>query len=100
MYTIPAIQTKYRGHQFRSKLEARWAVFLDTAKMRWEYEPERFNVNGISYLPDFYLTDMDCYFEVKGIPEYNFGLLQNFAWLIQKPLIVAEGHTPNPDNKH
>lgn len=27
--TIQAIQTRYAGHHFRSRLEARWAVFFD-----------------------------------------------------------------------
>jgi hypothetical protein len=27
--TIQAIETVYRGHRFRSRLEARWAVFFD-----------------------------------------------------------------------
>ena len=28
-YTIAAIETEYCGYRFRSRLEARWAVFLD-----------------------------------------------------------------------
>lgn len=94
---IKPIQTKYRGHHFRSRLEARWAVFFDAANMRWKYEPEGFDVEGVWYLPDFFLPDLDCYFEVKGTPEYNFHMLQRFALLIGKPLIVAEGQIPDPD---
>ncbi len=33
MQSIKAIQTKYRGYHFRSRLEARWAVFFDAADM-------------------------------------------------------------------
>ena len=64
--TIKAIQTEYNGIKFRSRLEARWAVFFDTAKIRYEYEPEGYETeDGTRYLPDFYLPDFDAYVEVK-----------------------------------
>lgn len=39
---IKAIQTRYKGYNFRSRLEARWAVFFDALGIKWEYEPEGF----------------------------------------------------------
>lgn len=63
---MKAIPTEYRGYLFRSRLEARWAVFLDALDIRWEYEPEGLILsNGTYYLPDFYLIDFHLYFEVK-----------------------------------
>lgn len=65
---IKAIETSYNGYKFRSRLEARWAVFFDTVGMKYEYEPEGFTNNGVCYLPDFYLpdaTNYGCYVEVK-----------------------------------
>ena len=53
---IRPIETYYRGYRFRSRLEARWAVFLDhlVGEGNWEYEPEGFSLgNGSYYLPDF-----------------------------------------------
>ena len=51
---IKAIETKYQGYRFRSRLEARWAVFLDALGVEWEYEPEGFDLgDGQAYLPDF-----------------------------------------------
>ena len=48
------IQTRYKGYHFRSRLEARWAVFFETLGLKWEYEPEGFVLpNGDYYLPDF-----------------------------------------------
>jgi hypothetical protein len=44
-----AIPTKYRGVQFRSRLEARWAAFFDLVGWPWRYEP--LDLNG--YIPDF-----------------------------------------------
>jgi hypothetical protein len=64
--TIQAIETRYAGCRFRSRLEARWAVFFDTLGVPWEYEPEGFDLDGLWYLPDFYLPDLDTWFEVKG----------------------------------
>lgn len=51
---IKAIQTRYAGYLFRSRLEARWVVFLDALKLDWIYEPEGFQLlSGRRYLPDF-----------------------------------------------
>ena len=40
MGEMKAIQTEYKGYLFRSRLEARWAVFFDACGVDWEYEPE------------------------------------------------------------
>lgn len=67
MSDIKPIETVYNGYRFRSRLEARWAVFFDAAKIKYEYEPEGFELSdGTKYLPDFYLPDFDTYVEVKG----------------------------------
>ena len=75
---LRAIETEYKGYRFRSRLEARWAVFFDACGVKWEYEPEGFILpNGQQYLPDFLLHDVtfnhacyregnDLYVEVKG----------------------------------
>lgn len=63
---MQAIETYYNGYKFRSRLEARWAVFFDSLKIPYLYEPEGFSIHGIRYLPDFYLLDSKQFFEVKG----------------------------------
>jgi hypothetical protein len=70
--TIKAIDTVYAGHRFRSRLEARWAVFFDTLGVRWEYEPQGYEVGCYEtrrYLPDFLLPDSGLWVEVKGSDE-------------------------------
>ena len=63
---IKAIETEYNGYRFRSRLEARWAVFFDAAKIKYEYEPEGFELaDGTRYLPDFYLPELFTYVEIK-----------------------------------
>lgn len=67
MTTIAPIETVYAGCRFRSRLEARWAVFFDSMGIRWEYEPQGFILShGRYYLPDFYLPDCASWVEVKG----------------------------------
>ena len=75
---IQAIETEYNGYRFRSRLEARWAVFFDALGVDYEYEPEGYELpDGRRYLPDFRLkcygtrgdigeNPFDLYIEVKG----------------------------------
>jgi hypothetical protein len=60
------INTIYNGYRFRSRLEARWAVFFDCLKVKYEYEPEGFEINGTRYLPDFWLPEQYFWVEIKG----------------------------------
>lgn len=48
--------TLYNGYLFRSKLEAKWAVFFDALKVPYIYEPDAFVCkDGSQYTPDFFL---------------------------------------------
>ncbi len=63
---VKAIETTYKGYHFRSRLEARWAVYFDAIGMMWEYEKEGFELdNGLRYLPDFWLPETRFWAEVK-----------------------------------
>jgi hypothetical protein len=65
--TIKAIETHYAGCRFRSRLEARWAVFFDALELRWEYEAEGYELpDGTRYLPDFLLPELGIFIEIKG----------------------------------
>jgi hypothetical protein len=68
------INTFYNGDYFRSRLEARWAVFFTKLNIKYIYEPEGFvSKKGETYLPDFYLPDTylrddkGLYIEIKNI---------------------------------
>jgi hypothetical protein len=72
---IKAIETRYKGHRFRSRLEARWAVVFDAAGIEWRYEDQGYELEqtpllmengGSYYLPDFWLPQLNMFFEVKG----------------------------------
>ena len=53
IYTIPYESVTHEGITYRSKLELRWHIFLDTLGIVHTYEPKRF------VFPEFYGTD--CY---------------------------------------
>lgn len=63
---IEATPTTYNGVRFRSRLEARWAVFWDELGVKWEYEPQTFKfLDGKQYTPDFWIVDLALWVEIK-----------------------------------
>jgi len=104
---IKSLPTYYNGIKFRSRLEARWAIFFDELGFSWEYEPEGFKLeNGVRYLPDFLIKNFkgrfngDLWIEVKGdLTNCDWDKLENFAYgdrekdelgntKIKRPLLV------------
>lgn len=56
---IKAIETRYNGYRFRSRLEARWAVFFDKLGVKFEYEKDGYDLGELGwYLPDFFLPEV------------------------------------------
>ena len=67
MKRIKAIETQYKGYLFRSRIEARFALFFDVLGIEWEYEKEGFDCKKAGwYLPDFYLPESKWFVEIKG----------------------------------
>lgn len=64
---LKAIETVYNGYRFRSRLEARWAVFFGALRIPYEYEPEGFDLGGLWYLPDFRLPGGFVYWPSAGL---------------------------------
>ena len=62
---MKAIETVYNGYKFRSRLEARWAVFFDTLGIEYLYEHEGYDLDGVWHLPDFWLPKQECWIEIK-----------------------------------
>jgi|SanBayMetagenome_1026888.scaffolds.fasta_scaffold06400_2 hypothetical protein len=66
-YTISAIETRYNGIQFRSRLEAKWAAMFDLLGWEWVYEPTDFK----GWIPDFAIHGIrTIYVEVKPVDEF------------------------------
>ena len=86
MKDIKPVETLYAGVRFRSRLEARWAVFFTAAGIPWEYEPERYALSdGRWYIPDFRL-DGRIFAEVKP-PGGSFEKAQLFPG----PILLLDG---------
>ncbi len=68
MASIKPIETVYNGYRFRSRLEARWAVFFDVLDVKYEYESEGYDLGILGwYLPDFWLPQAKWHIEIKPL---------------------------------
>lgn len=56
----------YKGILMKSSWEINIAKWLDKMNWKWQYEPKRFELTNLTYLPDFYLPDRKIWWEVKG----------------------------------
>lgn len=91
MRTIVAIETTHAGVRFRSRLEARWAVFFDALGVKWLYEIEAYALpSGRGYLPDFSLPGLGAWLEVKPA-NCDDERWDEFVGAKREPLIVAFG---------
>ena len=76
--------TTYGGVSFRSRIEARWAVFFDSLAIAYEYEPicEEVGTDYITlnYLPDFYLEKQDIFIEVKPSEPFDLERRKAAYW--------------------
>ena len=90
---MTAIQTNYAGCRFRSRLEARWAVFFDSLGIAWEFEKEGFELPSGRYLPDFWLSELEVWFEVKGTaPDHReVRLAHELSEQTQRMALIAYG---------
>lgn len=112
MSNIKAIETLYNGYRFRSRLEARWAVFFDTLGVEYKYEPEGFDLGGCVlldhfgeniieytlgddhwYLPDFYLPGQQCWIEIKPMADFGDSISKPslFARCQEKDVFIFMG---------
>jgi len=78
---------KYKGINMRSGYEIGYAKYLDKNKIRWEYEPDTFDLGNTTYTPDFKRED-NVYVEIKG-------------WMRKEALIkIKKFIRQNPDIKY
>lgn len=89
---ISAINTRYKGYNFRSRLEARWAIFFDALELEWEYEKEGYRLASCNYLPDFWFPELNCFAEVKP----KVFTIEEYQKCIQLPRPCIMLDTPHP----
>ncbi len=89
---MKAIETYYDGYRFRSRLEARWAIFFNELGIKFEYEPQGYVLkSGETYLPDFYLPFFGpSYCEVKPYGG-NFSKAIDFSIESKSGILLLEG---------
>jgi hypothetical protein len=93
--TIKAIETQYKGYRFRSRLEARWAVFFDALGIEWEYEKEGYDLGEAGwYLPDFWLPEIQVWIEIKGGNPTNEEMVkaENLCRGTQNSVVIFSGN--------
>ncbi len=79
---LTPMETRYEGCLFRSRLEARWAVFFDVWGLKWRYEPDSFVLpSGRAYLPDFFLDGIG-YVECKPSKDMDDGKLAELTGML------------------
>ena len=96
------VETAYGGYRFRSRLEARWAVFLDALDVGFRYEPEGFALGSIGwYLPDFWLPRLALWLEIKPtFPRSDeIERARALASATVRPVAICHGalHAPSGD---
>lgn len=111
--SIPSVDTEYDGYKFRSRLEARWAVFFNNLGIDYRYEPQGFELpSGDWYLPDFYLPEVSTrsvekegmWIEVKPFEpdctwnEGEFKKLAELAEVTNEPGAMLVGEVSNSPN--
>ena len=109
MGQIKPKETYYNGYHFRSRLEARWAIFFDAMGIEYRYEDAWFEVSkdgaDYRYCPDFYLPRQEIFAEVKGasnrgdIPECDMrkmSMMVDYNGPLSSGIILL-GNIPDPD---
>lgn len=93
-----ATPTTYKGVQYRSKLEVRFAMMLDAEKIPFAYEEETWvvldkqtymgkTIRCVTYTPDFIIGDVVV--EIKGF--------RNDVFPLKKKLIIKFINENRPD---
>lgn len=78
-HRVTSIPTEYRGISMKSRLETRIAKELDRQDLTWDYEVEGFDIDGVWYLPDFWIPSLSLFLEGKGL----------FDESVEKPIGLA-----------
>lgn len=95
---LAPIETVYNGYRFRSRLEARWAIFFDESGVKYEYEKEGYDLGDAGwYLPDFYLPEIrsGVFIEVKpesfSSGEACYNKTEKLTLLTKKDSFIVRG---------
>lgn len=91
---IQPIETMYRGNRCRSRLEAKWLVFLDAAGVEFVFEPEGYTI-GNGYLVDLWMPKLKTFGEIKpSIEEAGkaYETVQALANVTENSVLLIAGY--------
>lgn len=96
--SIRSIDTEFDGYLFRSRTEARWAHFYKSLGIPYDYEPQGYEMDGVRYLPDFWMPSLDAWIEIKGAEptEAEFRKAQLLGDGTKKKVYVFSGNLDVP----
>lgn len=93
---LSAIETWYRGVRFRSRTEARHALFFDGIGVPWQHEEQPYGIDGQGFLPDFRMPDRELDVEVKrdnfDPNEPTQRLFFSYAANLERVLFLVRGY--------
>jgi hypothetical protein len=103
---IKPIETIYNGYRFRSRLEAKWAVYFDAIGLKYEYEKDGFDLGSDDeqtfgcYLPDFYFPSLKTYCEIKPNQSdpsdvwviHQHRVSERFRTVVDSPILLLFGY--------
>ena len=91
---IPFI--KYNGIRYRSTWEANYVKWLEMKGYHFKYEPQRFYSEDGSYLPDFWVDELNSYVEIKGfLGRDKDNGKRMFMFVTKYPLILIQSQEYN-----
>lgn len=98
-YDVKPIPTVYKGISFKSRLEARWAVFFDALAIKWFYEYEGYQLPSGWYVPDFWLPEFRMWVEIKPNEptSQEVKLVIDLAAHTDNPVAIHFGDILEPD---
>jgi hypothetical protein len=98
---VEPLKVIHNGQHFREPLAARWAVFFEALGVRYEHEGESLEVDGLRYLPTFWMPEQQCWVEVKGqeLTEEDDKKALLLAHHTRKHVYLFAGEIQVPDGK-
>lgn len=93
LFSIAPKPTTYGGVKYRSRTEARWAVFFDALSIPFQYEFEGFELRLGAYLPDFWLPAQRLFMEIKGVQptDEEIEKCEELARATEASVLIATG---------
>lgn len=94
---IESKPTTFNGITYRSKLESMWAEFFTDVGIKFKYEPNKYKLPKMNYIPDFWIYELKKFAEVKptNFNENEQYKVEELCKLTKKPILKLIGIPPS-----